>query len=136
MVKNVLLDSKVIAIAGLSPNPTKDSNMVARYLKNNGYKIIPVYPSEDMILDSKVYRNISDVLMENDVEIVVVFRKSEAAFDIAKEIVDNIKYAKNLKLLWLQLGIINDEIGELLKPYDINVIQDRCIKIEHQLLLD
>lgn len=135
-MRDILIKSKTIAIVGLSPNPTKDSNMVARYLQNNGYKIIPIYPSEEMILESKVYRNIGDALRENDVDIVVVFRKSEVALNIAKEVVDNIEYATNLKVFWLQIDIINDSIEDLLKPYNIQFIQDKCIKIEHQLLLD
>ena len=104
MIKDILRDSKIIAIVGLSPNPTKDSNMVARYLQNNGYKLVPIYPSEDEILGCKVYRNISDALRENDIDIIVVFRKSEVALNIAKEVID--------------------------------FVQDKCIKIEHQLLLD
>lgn len=136
MIKDILQDSKVIAIVGLSPNPTKDSNMVARYLKYNGYKIIPIYPDKDCILDSKVYRNIGDAFMENDIDIVVVFRKNKAVLDVAKEIIKNIKYAKNLKALWLQIGIINDEARDLAKLHNIYFVQDKCIKIEHQLLFD
>ena len=136
MIKDILRDSKIIAIVGRSPNPTKDSNMVARYLQNNGYKLVPIYPSEDEILGCKVYRNISDALRENDIDIIVVFRKSEVALNIAKEVIDNINYSTNLKAFWLQLGIINDDIKDLLKPYDIYFVQDKCIKIEHQLLLD
>lgn len=94
MIKDILRDSKIIAIVGLSPNPAKDSNMVARYLQNNGYKIIPIYPSEDVILNSKVYRNVSDALIENDIDIVVVFRKSEAAFNIAQELLNNLDCLK------------------------------------------
>ena len=136
MIKDVLQYTKVIAIVGLSPNPTKDSNMVARYLKYNGYKIIPIYPDKDYILDSKVYRNIGDAFMENDIDIVVVFRKNKAVLDVAKEIIKNIKYAKNLKALWLQIGIINDEARDLAKLHNIYFVQDKCIKIEHQLLFD
>ena len=136
MIKDILQYSKVIAIVGLSPNPTKDSNMVARYLKYNGYKIIPIYPDKDYILDSKVYRNIGDAFMENDIDIVVVFRKNKAVLDVAKEIIKNIKYAKNLKALWLQIGIINDEARDLAKLHNIYFVQDKCIKIEHQLLFD
>ena len=136
MIKDVLQYSKVIAIVGLSPNPTKDSNMVARYLKYNGYKIIPIYPDKDYILDSKVYRNIGDAFMENDIDIVVEKRKNKAVLDVAKEIIKNIKYAKNLKALWLQIGIINDEARDLAKLHNIYFVQDKCIKIEHQLLFD
>lgn len=136
MIKDILQDSHVIAIVGLSPNPTKDSNIVANYLKNNGYKIIPIYPDKDYILDSKVYRSISDALKENDIDIVVVFRKSKEALNVAKEIIDNIKYAKNLKALWFQIGIISDEAEYLTKPYNIYFVQDECIKIQHKLLFD
>lgn len=136
MIKDILRDSKIIAIVGLSPNPAKDSNMVARYLQNNGYKLVPIYPSEDEILGCKVYRNISDALRENDIDIIVVFRKSEAAFNIAQELLNNLDCLKKIKAFWLQLGIINDDIKDLLKPYDIYFVQDKCIKIEHQLLFD
>ncbi len=136
MIRDILFNSKIIAIVGLSPNPTKDSNMVARYLQNNGYKLVPIYPSEDEILGCKVYRNISDALRENDIDIIVVFRKSEVALNIAKEVIDNINYSTNLKAFWLQINIINDSIKDLLAPYNIHFVQNKCIKIEHQLLLD
>ncbi|MDE6885787.1 MAG: CoA-binding protein [Helicobacteraceae bacterium] len=130
-LKDILEESKNIAIIGLSPDSSKDSNMVGIYLKNNGYNIIPIYPKEEKILDSKVYRSLKDALSENKIDIVVMFRKGEVATILAKEIIDS---STKPKLLWLQLGIENNEAKAMMENYGVGFVQNKCIKIEHQLL--
>lgn len=124
-IKNILDNSQTIAIIGLSPNPNKDSYKVAVYLQNNGYKIVPVYPKEDMILGEKVYRSILDIPF--DIDIVDVFRKPEAV----NKIYEDMKNIPSCKVLWLQLGVINNGIYEKAEKENITMIQNKCIKIEH-----
>ncbi|MCV3391760.1 CoA-binding protein [Campylobacter sp. IFREMER_LSEM_CL2101] len=116
---------KNIAIIGLSPNQDKPSHFVSKYLQDLGYKIYPIYPKEDFILNERVYRNLKEIPFE--VDTVVMFRKASFANEIFKDLL-----SKKIKNFWMQLGIINEEIMQKCKKYGINCVQDRCIKIELQ----
>ncbi|MCV3369075.1 CoA-binding protein [Campylobacter lari] len=116
---------KNIAIIGLSPNQDKPSHFVSKYLQDLGYKIYPIYPKEDFILNERVYRNLKEIPFE--VDTVVMFRKASFANEIFEDLL-----IKKIKNFWMQLGIINEEIMQKCKKYGINCVQDRCIKIELQ----
>ncbi|AJD02015.1 CoA-binding domain-containing protein [Campylobacter lari] len=121
----ILSSMKNIAIIGLSPNQDKPSHFVSKYLQDLGYKIYPIYPKEDFILNERVYRNLKEIPFEIDT--VVMFRKASFANEIFEELL-----FKNIKNFWMQLGIINEEIMQKCKKYGINCVQDCCIKIELQ----
>jgi len=91
-IKKIFNETKTIAIVGLSPKEDKPSNMVAKYLQNAGFKIIPVYPKEDIILGEKVYRSLDEI--EEQIDMVDIFRKP----DIVSLIVDQAIAMKILKL--------------------------------------
>lgn len=130
-IRENLRKAKKIAIVGLSPDRQKDSNEVARYLQQQGFKIIPIYPKEERILGEKVYRSIQEALENECVDILVIFRKSEICEQIATEVLAS----KNLpKVFWMQLGISNLAAKNILQSRKIAVIEDKCIKIEHQNL--
>lgn len=120
----ILNQTKSIAIVGLSPDPTKTSHKIAKYLLENGYKIIPIYPKEDEILGQKVYRSLEQV--EEEIDMVNMFRKAQ----YAKDVFEQIQNKKNIKSLWLQLGIVNDSVKELAKQHNLDFVQDKCIMIE------
>ncbi|RAX56824.1 hypothetical protein CCZ01_08165 [Helicobacter monodelphidis] len=122
------LSGKHIAIVGLSDNPDKVSYQVGKYLKNNGYKLYPIYPKGDEILGFKVYRNIAELPYK--VDVLNIFRKSEAILDIVKEAIDSQKTSR----IWVQLGLHNQEAKKLCAEHNIPYIEDICIKIEHQRL--
>ncbi|EAK9993456.1 CoA-binding protein [Campylobacter lari] len=121
----ILSTMKNIAIIGLSPNQDKPSHFVSKYLQDLGYKIYPIYPKEDFILNERVYRNLKEVPFE--VDTVVMFRKASFANEIFEDLL-----SKKIKNFWMQLGIINEEIMQKCKKYGINCVQDCCIKIELQ----
>ncbi|MBN2810035.1 MAG: CoA-binding protein [Deltaproteobacteria bacterium] len=125
-IKDLFTKTKTIAIIGLSPDPTKDSNKVARYLQKVGYKIYPVYPKGEEILNEKVYRNLSEI--DQPVDMVDVFRKAEF---IAK-VVDEVLARDDVKCVWTQLDLVNNEAARRAQAAGIAVVQDRCTKIEHQ----
>lgn len=130
-IKKDLKKAKKIAIVGLSPNTQKDSNEVARYLQQQGCKIIPIYPKEEKILGEKVCRSVQEALGNECVDILVIFRKSEICEQIATEVLSS----KNLpKVFWMQLGISNPVAKDILQSKGIAVIEDKCIKIEYQNL--
>ena len=128
-IKEILENVKTIAIIGLSPNETKDSNMVGRYLQSVGYKIIPIYPKEDFILGEKVYRSLSEV--PDRVDMVDMFRKPA----IADSLLDEVLKRDDIKVFWLQLGIVNNEACERAKEAGLKVVQNKCSKVEHQRLM-
>jgi len=125
-LKNILQECKKIAIVGLSPNPEKDSHKVGKYLKEAGYKIYPIYPKEESILGEKVYRSLSEI--KDEIDTVNMFRKPS----IADELVKEIALRDDVKCLWLQLGIVNNEAAKKAQDLGIKVVQNRCIKIEHE----
>lgn len=82
-IKNIFEKVNTIAIIGLSPNETKDSHKVAKYLQEQGFKIIPIYPKEDLILGEKVYRSLKEVPFDIDIDMVDIFRKPDVLEIIA-----------------------------------------------------
>jgi predicted CoA-binding protein len=126
-IKAILEDTKTIAIIGCSPNPEKPSNKVAVYLKNAGYNIIPVYPKEDEILGEKVYRSLSDIPSDIQVDMVDVFRKP----DVIASVVDEAISRGSVKYVWTQLGLVNNEAAKKAQESGMSVVQNHCTKIEH-----
>lgn len=122
-IGQILSAAKNIAVVGLSPDESKPSNEVAKFLIERGFNVFPIYPKFDEILGRRVYRNLAQI--DEDIDIAVMFRKGEFASELVK---DAIK--KGVKTLWLQLGITNDAAGAIARENGINFVQDKCIKIE------
>lgn len=127
-IKQILTQSDTIAVVGLSDDPSKVSHMVTAAMQAKGYKIVPVNPKADVILGEKAYPSLKDVPVP--VDIVNVFRRPEHTPDVARDAV-----AIGAKTLWLQLGIINEEAAQIAGTANLNVIMDRCIKVEDSILL-
>lgn len=127
LIKKILQETKTIAVVGLSPKEYRTSHIVAKYLKENNYKIIPVYPREDEILGEKVYRYLTDI--KEKIDVVLIFRRLEEVFEVVKQAI-KIKP----KYIWMQLGIENKEAEELARKNGIEVVSNRCMKIEHSSL--
>jgi hypothetical protein len=123
-IQRVLHGARTIAIVGLSANPLRASNFVGFYLKRHGYRIIPVNPRETEILGQVSYPSLSDV--PDPVDVVNVFRAPDALPAIAREAV-----AINAGALWCQFGVINEEGERIAEEGGLDVIVDRCLKIEH-----
>lgn len=122
----MLKEAKTIAVVGLSANPNRTSYMVSEAMQQAGYKIIPVNPTVDEVLGEKAVSTLADI--EEPVDIVNVFRRSEFLPEIAKEFAE-----MGCNIFWAQLGVVNEEAYEFLKEKDKTVIMDRCIKVEHAL---
>jgi len=123
-IKDILENAKTIAILGLSPKPDRESNKVANYLKDNGYSIIPVRPGQQEILGQSAYATLDDI--KEDVDVVDVFRNPEQILPHAHEAIQ-----MQPKVFWMQLGIENQEAASLLIKAGIDVVMNKCIKIEH-----
>ena len=120
---------KTIAILGLSPDESKASHRVAKYLQNAGYKIVPVYPKEEVILGEKVYRSLTEIPFK--IDMVDIFRKPKA-FDA---IADACIARGDIDVFWGQLGLINNEAAQKAKDAGMKVVQNYCSKLEHQALM-
>lgn len=129
LIKEIFLTCKNIAIIGLSPDVTKDSYKVARYLQENGFKIFPVYPKEEFILGQKVYRTLKDI--PEAVDMVDMFRKPE----IADTLIDEVIERGDVKVFWLQLGIVNNAACEKAKAHGLHAVQNKCTKVEYARLM-
>ncbi|HUL83647.1 MAG TPA: CoA-binding protein [Gammaproteobacteria bacterium] len=123
-IQRVLLNSKTIAIVGLSNNSLRASYFVGFYLKRHGYRVIPVNPREKEILGEKSYASLRDV--PEHVDIVNVFRAPDAVPGIARDAV-----AIGAKALWCQFTVISEEGARIAEEGGLAVIMDRCIKVEH-----
>ena len=128
-IKQILANSKSIAVLGLSPKPQRDSHTVAKYLKEQGYKIIPVRPKQKEILGEKAYSSIEDI--KEPVDIVNVFRNPLQIMPHAHEAIQT-----RPKVFWMQLNIENHEAAELLTKAGIDVVMNRCIRVDHDRLFN
>ncbi|RCW46618.1 CoA-binding protein [Paenibacillus prosopidis] len=127
-IKDILQNSTTVAVVGLSDNPERVSYMVSEAMQAKGYTIIPVNPNADTILGHKSYASLKDI--PDQVDIVNVFRRSEHTPPVAEEAV-----AIGAKTLWLQLGIASEEAADIAVKGGLQVIMDRCIKVEDSILL-
>ena len=122
---DILKNSKTVVVVGLSPKEHRASNQVAKYMQENGYKIIPVYPREDEILGEKVYRSLDEVDFE--VDIVDIFRRGEDTPPIVEKAVK----LPGIKCVFLQEGVTNETSKKIAKDAGIYYIEDRCIMVDH-----
>lgn len=123
----MLTPPKTIAVVGLSDKPERPSYQVAKYLQEQGFKIIPVNPTIEEVLGEKSYSNIKDIPDKEEIDVVDIFRKSEAVPTIIKEIIGlNIK-----PMIWMQEGVISPEGQSLAQQNGMSVIMNFCMKKEH-----
>lgn len=124
-----ILSMKNVAVVGMSKNPEKDAHKIPKYLMNSGYNVIPVNPTADEILGKKCYKNLREI--PGSVDIVDVFRPSEDVPPIVKDAI-----AKGVKVVWMQLGISNEEATKEASEKGIKVVYNRCVMQEHRRLFD
>ncbi len=127
-IKEILQETRRIAIVGLSNKPDRDSYKVAKYLQEAGFTIIPINPVVDEVLGVKAVPSL--LQLTEPVDLIDVFRRSEETVPIAEQSVKT-----GAKVLWLQLGIKNEEAERIAREAGMKVVMDRCIKIEHARLL-
>ncbi|MGN7471703.1 CoA-binding protein [Brevibacillus sp. SAFN-007a] len=129
--RQLLEEAKAIAVVGLSNKPDRTSYMVAQAMQNAGYRIIPVNPviAGETVLGEKAVASLQE--LDEQVDIVNVFRKSEDILPVAQ---DALKMKHKPKVFWMQQGIANEEAASLVRAEGIEVVQDLCIKVDHALL--
>ena len=130
-LKNILTRSKVIAVVGVSTNPVRPSYYVARYLDLKGYPVIPVNPvyAGQILFGQTIRANLSEIT--EPVDMVDIFRRSEHVPDIVEEAMQNLPH---LKTIWMQIGVQHEKATTHARANGLDVIQNRCPKIEYQRL--
>lgn len=129
-IRGILTSVRSFAIVGASQNPVRPSFFVLKYLLQKGYRVHPINPGQagGEILGQRVYANLSQ--LDAPVDVVDIFRNSAAALDITKEAIA-LKDRLDLKVLWMQLGVRNDEAARLAEEAGLTVVMNRCPKIEY-----
>jgi predicted CoA-binding protein len=123
-LRRILRDNRTIAVVGLSANWYRPSYFAAKYMQEHGYRVIPVNPMVDSVLDEKCYKSLADI--PEKVDIVDCFRRSEEIPALAGEAI-----AIGAKVLWMQLGVTSEEARRKAEAAGLEVVEDRCMKIEH-----
>ena len=127
-LRRILANCRTIAVVGLSANWYRPSYFAAKYMQDHGYRIIPVNPTYPEVLGERCYPSVSAI--PGPIDMVDCFRKPGEIVPLAREAV-----AKGAKVLWMQLGIRNDEAAQIADDAGLDVVMDRCVKIEHARLL-
>jgi len=126
-LRRILKNNHTIAVVGLSADWYRPSYFAAKYMQEHGFRIIPVNPKYDEILGEKCYPNLKAI--PEAVDIVDVFRKPDDCVPIAQDTV-----SIGAKVLWLQLGVVNEEAAHVAEAGGLDVVMDRCVKIEYARL--
>lgn len=134
--KDVMRRFRVIAVVGASKNPEKEAYTVPAYLQDEGYTIIPVNPTADVINGAKVFPSLSDIPDElaRKVEVVDVFRPSEEFPQVARQVAEMKRRTGRPYVFWGQLGLENEEAKKVLTDAKVDYVMDKCMRIEHRFM--
>ena len=132
---DVLRRSKTIAVVGASKNPEKEAHTVPKYLKERGYRIIPINPTSPEILGEKAYASLGDVpeTLAKTVDVVEVFRPSEELPQVARQVVELKRRTGRPVVFWAQQGLENDDAKRILEGNGIQYVMDACMRAIHQI---
>jgi hypothetical protein len=135
-IKEILQKYKVIAVVGLSKELGKDSHRVSAYLKQHGYQIIPVNPFAEEVLGEKSYPSLLDIPTEiqKTIEIVDIFRPAGDVPPIMEQAIKLKQKNGKPVVVWMQLGIINEEAADAGRRAGLIVVMDKCLMVEHRHL--
>ena len=133
-MKEILTKYKTIAVVGLSREPDKDSYRVSAYLKDHGFRIIPVNPFADEVLGEKSYKSLLDIPTEIQItiEVIDIFRPAKDVPPIVDQAVKLKEIYGKPIVVWMQLGIVNEQAAETAKQAGLTVVMNKCMMVEHE----
>ncbi len=136
-MKDILEKTKTIAVVGLSKDPEKMSYIVSAYMQQHGYRIIPVNPFVDEVLGEKSFKSLQDIPIEiqRNLDIVDIFRKADDVPPIVEQAIQLKADVGRLSVVWMQLGIVNEQAAKAAGHAGLIVVMDKCLMIEHQRLI-
>jgi predicted CoA-binding protein len=129
-IREILEETRNVAVVGLSPKESRPSFRVASYLKAVGYRIVPIRPGVNEVLGEKAYPSLTDIPSEIEIDVVDIFRRPEEVLPIVEEAIK-----RGAKTVWMQEGIINKEAAQKAIRAGMKVVMDRCMLKDHQRLL-
>jgi predicted CoA-binding protein len=137
VLRAILSEYKNVAVVGLSNDPTRPSYGVAEYLKNHGFHIVPVNPFVTEVLGEKSYKSLLEMPAEIQkiIEVVDIFRRSEDVPPIVEQAIQMKRLYGVLRVIWMQLGVVNEQAAELARKAGLIVVMDKCMRQQHQHLL-
>jgi predicted CoA-binding protein len=127
-----LLDYETVAVIGCSSTPGKAAHEIPKYLDEHGYEVIPVNPFADEIFGREPYDSLAEV--EEDIDLVDVFRPSMEVPSIVEQVIARSISRQDVNAIWLQQGISHDEAADRAEDQGLEIVQDRCMKVEHERL--
>jgi len=130
-LRDILGTARTIAVVGLSPTPTRPSHGVARYLREAGYRIVPVNPVHATILGEKSYPTLTAAAADHAIDVVDVFRRSEFVAPIVDEAIG---VRPRPRLIWLQIGVVDEAARARAQAAGIPCVMDRCLMVDHRAL--
>jgi uncharacterized protein len=135
-IKEILQKLRVIAVVGLSGDRDKPSYRVAEYMKQHGYRIVPVNPFVDKVLDEKSYKSLLEIPadLQKTIEVVDIFRRAEDVPSVVEQAIQMKKANGKPYVVWMQQGIVNEDAAEAASKAELIVIMDKCIMVEHNRL--
>ncbi len=136
-IKDILEETKTIAVVGLSNDPEKISYKVSAYMQQHGYNIVPVNPFVDYVLGEKCYKSLLNIPVEiqRTIDIINIFRKTEDVLPIVEQAIQLKAALGKTFVVWIQLGIINEQAAEAARHAGLVVVMDKCLMVEHQHLI-
>ena len=129
-IPHILNYSRTIAVVGLSPKPHRASFDVSRYMQAAGYRIIPVNPNATEVLGEKAYATLKEAAQHEKIDLVTCFRNSDEIPPIVEDAI-----AIGARAVWMQLGVSNAAAADRAEAAGLLVVQDKCLKIDHRVLL-
>ena len=126
-LRRILKENHTIAVVGLSANWHRPSYFAAKYLLNHGYRVIPVNPRYQEVLGQRCYPSVSEI--PEKVDVVDIFRRAEEVPPLVEEAI-----SVGARVVWMQLGVVNEEAAARARQAGLDVVMDRCMKIEYARL--
>ncbi len=127
LLRKILQENKTLSVVGLSANDMRPSYFAAKYMQDHGYRIIPVNPRYDEILGEKCYPDLLSI--PEPVDVVDLFQRSDRVMPFVEQAIEI-----GAKVVWMQLGVVNEEAARLARDAGLDVVMDRCVKIEYARL--
>ncbi len=128
-LRRILSDYRTIAVVGLSPQWHRPSHFVGKYLMEHGYRVVPINPACQEILGQASYPDLASAAKVQRIDMVDCFRKSADILPLAEQAI-----AIQARCLWMQLGVVNEAAAAMARAAGLDVVMDRCVKIEHARL--
>ncbi|PSQ99952.1 MAG: CoA-binding protein [Bacteroidetes bacterium QS_9_68_14] len=130
-LKPILSDAQTIAVVGCSGREDRTSHKIARYLQDNGYRVVPVNPNYDEVLGEPCYPDLQHVPADTRIDVVNVFRRREHTADMVRDALQRAQSTDAQPAVWTQLGVSSDEARDLAEEGGLPYVKNRCIMVEH-----